>query len=183
MPRCNWALQRLTGADRDAEDLSREPQTSDKTGPRADHAYRYAAARYAVKTKRHGVPLSRTALRRNQTTPIGRTDNTDGESHIALFDKCNNLSQCADSLVSNDRPENWGRTRIYKNFRRADSRMPASSGRVIADTNTADNNTGRCATQMVARRVRLAVLGLSRVAAQLSWLAVLTGALACSAAE
>jgi hypothetical protein len=27
---------------------------------------------------------------------VGRTDNTDGSAHIAVFEKCNNLSQCAD---------------------------------------------------------------------------------------
>jgi len=27
---------------------------------------------------------------------VGRTDNTDGSAHISVFEKCNNLSQCAD---------------------------------------------------------------------------------------
>jgi hypothetical protein len=60
-----------------------------------------------------------------KTNTIGRTDNADGSTHIALFERCNNLSQCDDSLVSNCRRENWVRTGIYTKVRPADLHMRA----------------------------------------------------------
>jgi hypothetical protein len=64
----------------------------------------------------------------NTNNAIGLTDNADGSAHIAVFVKSNNLSQCADELVSNSRRENWVRTGICRKRQPAGSHVPASAG-------------------------------------------------------
>ena len=143
-------LQRLTGADRDAEDLSREPQYLGQNQPARTSRIplRGSALRRKNKAARCAAKPNGTPAKSNN--PVGRTDNTDGGPHIALFEKCNNLSQCADSLVSNYRRENWGRTGISNNASRL---MHACKLRVShRDTRAAITNIGCGAARMAARQ-------------------------------
>jgi hypothetical protein len=78
--------------------------------PRHVDALRHSGAT----TRPAAAPTSTPAIKANRA--IGATVKPTGMRHVPVFERCNNLSQCADELVSKYRRENWVETGIYTFF-------------------------------------------------------------------